>query len=104
MQGYRDPSDFGIFPWQYMRAGGYHRKKYPNSHYPVILLCVRQNNPVSYERAYNKALRLNKIGVNNEFVTRLKLLPMHMRHQGRILANKVGMGRVLDKVMCKNGK
>ena len=104
VQGYRDPSDFGIFPWQYMRAGGYHRKKYPNSHYPVILLCVRQNNPVSYERAYNKALRLNKIGVNNEFVTRLKLLPMHMRHQGRILANKVGMGRVLDKVMCKNGK
>ena len=59
---------------------------------------------MSYERAYNKALRLNKIGVNNEFVTRLKLLPMYMRHQGRILANKVGMGRVLDKVMCKNGK
>lgn len=102
--GYRDPSDFGIFPWQYMRAGGYHRKKYPNSHYPVILLCVRQNNPVSYERAYNKALRLNKIGLNNELITRLKLLPMHMRHHGRILANKVGMGRMLDKVMRKNGK
>lgn len=104
LKGYRDPSDFGIFPWQYMRAGGYHRKKYPNSHYPVILLCVRKNNPESYERAYFKALRLNKIGLNNEFIARLKLLPMHMKHQGRIFANKVGMGRVLDKIMHKNEK
>lgn len=104
LKGYRDPSDFGIFPWQYMRAGGYHRKKYPNSHYPVILLCVRKNNPESYERAYYKALRLNKIGLNNEFIARLKLLPMHMKHQGRIFANKVGMGRVLDKIMHKNEK
>ena len=102
--GYRDPSDLGIFPWQYMRAGGYHRKRYHNSHYPVILLCVRKNNPEAYERNYRKAVRLHKLGLNNEFTARIKLLPMYMRHWGRLFAEKVGLGKVLDRLLRKNGK
>ena len=102
--GYRDPSDFGIFPWQYMRAGGYHRKKYPNSHYPVILLCVRKNNPEAYERNYRKAVRLQKLGLNNELTARIGLLPMYMRHLGRLLVNNIGLGNVLDRLLGKYGK
>lgn len=96
---HRDPSDCGIFPWQYLRAGGYHRKKYSNSHYPVILLCVRKNNPEEYECNYYKALRLHKMGLNNELTARIKLLPMYMRHWGRMFAEEVGLGQVLDKIV-----
>jgi len=101
IEAHRDPSDFGIFPWQYLRAGGYHRKKYSNSHYPVILLCVRKNNPEEYERNYRKSLRMYKLGLNNELTARIKLLPMYMRQWGRLFAEKVGLGRVLDKILCK---
>lgn len=98
---HRDPSDCGIFPWQYLRAGGYHRKKYPNSHYPVILLCVRKNAPEVYERNYRNALQLHKVGLNNEFTARIKLLPMYMRHWGRMFADEVGLGKFLDKMINK---
>lgn len=104
IEGHRDPSDFGIFPWQYMRAGGYHRKKYPNSHYPVILLCVRKNNPETYKQAYQEALRKYKLGLNNEFIARVKLSPMHCRHWGRLLARRIGMESVLNKILGRNGK
>lgn len=99
IKAHRDPSDFGIFPWQYLRAGGYHRKKYSNSHYPVILLCVRRNDPVLYEQNYYKALRKYKIGLNNELIARIKLLPMYMRHCGRLLCEKIGLGSVLNKIL-----
>ena len=102
LEVYRDPSDLGLFPWVYMRAGGYHRKKYPNSHYPVILLHVRKNNPDKYEHFYRKAVRLHKLGLNNELTARIKLLPMYMRHCGRLIADKVGLGKVLDKILEKN--
>lgn len=98
---YRDPSDLGKFPWAYMRAGGYHSKKYSNSHYPVILLHVRKNAPVEYERNYHKAVRLYKLGLNNELIARIKLLPMYMRHWGRMMADGVGLGRVLDLFVGK---
>ena len=101
LEVYRDPSDLGLFPWAYMRAGGYHRKKYPNSHYPVILLHVRKNNPEVYKQNYLKAVRLHKLGLNNEFTARLRLLPMYMRHCGRLIADKVGLGKVLDKMINK---
>ena len=104
LEVYRDPSDLGLFPWAYMRAGGYHRKKYPNSHYPVILLHVRKNNPEVYKQNYIKAVRLHKLGLNNEFTARIKLLPMYMRHWGRLFAEKVGLGKVLDRLLRKNGK
>lgn len=104
IKGHRDPSDFGIFPWQYMRAGGYHRKKYPNSHYPVILLCVRKNNPESYRLSYEKALRRYKLGLNNELITRIKLFPMHCRHWGRLFARRIGMESILNKVLGRGGR
>lgn len=102
IQAYRDPSDFGIFPWQYMRAGGYHSKKYPNSHYPTILLCVRRNDPVEYEKNYYKALKKYKMGLNNELTAHIKLLPMHIRHCGRLICNKIGLGKFLDKMIGKS--
>lgn len=102
IKGHRDPSDFGIFPWRYMRAGGYHSKKYPNSHYPTILLCVRKNNPIEYEKNYNKALKKYKLGLNNEIIARIKLLPMHIRHCGRLICNKIGLGKFLDKMIGKS--
>lgn len=101
LQGYRDPSDFGIFPWQYMRAGGYHRKKYPNSHYPTILLCVRKNDPIEYEKNYYKSLKKYKVGLNNEFITYIKLIPMNVRHLGRLICNYIGLGQILDKILMK---
>ena len=101
IQPFRDPSDLGLFPWGYLRAGGYHRKKYPNSHYPVILLHVRKNNPEVYKQNYLKAVRLHKLGLNNEFTARLRLLPMYMRHCGRLIVDKVGLGKVLDKMINK---
>lgn len=101
IKAHRDPSDFGIFPWQYMRAGGYHSKRYPNSHYPTILLCVRRNDPIEYEKNYYKALRKYKMGLNNELIARIKLLPMHMRHLGRIFCNRIGAGELLDRLLNK---
>ena len=104
IQAYRDPSDFGIFPWQYMRAGGYHSKKYPNSHYPTILLCVRRNDPIEYEKNYYKALKKYKMGLNNEFIARFKLLPMYIKHWVRILCEKIGMGGLIDIILDKSKK
>lgn len=101
IQAYRDPSDLGIFPWKYLRAGGYHRKKYPNSHYPALLLCVRKSDPVKYEEDYKKGLMLHKLGLNNELIARLKLFPMYIKHWGRVLAENIGMGRLLDYLLSK---
>lgn len=94
IEGHRDPSDFGIFPWQYMRAGKYHPKKYPNSHYPVILLCVRKNDPVEYEKNYYRALKLHRWGLNNAITARIRLLPMYCRHWGRLLLESLGLSKL----------
>lgn len=94
IEGDRDPSDFGIFPWQYMRAGKYRPKKYPNSHYPVILLCVRKNDPVEYEKNYYRALKLHRWGLNNAFTVRVKLMPMYCRHWGRLLLESIGLSSI----------
>ena len=96
IKAHRDPSDFGIFPWQYLRAGGYHRKKYYNSHYPTIVLCVRKYDPMEYERNYYKALKKYKIGLNNELVTRIKLLPMYIRHWIRTFCTFLRIEWILD--------
>lgn len=101
---HRDPSDFGEFPWQYMPAGGYHRKKYPNSHYPTILLCVRKQDPQEYEKKYRKAVRLHKLGLNTEFLMRLRLTPVFLRMLGRRLADGLGLGNVLNRMLSKNIK
>ena len=102
IEGHRDPSDFGIFPWQYMRAGKYHPKKYPNSHYPVILLCVRKNDPVEYEKNYYRALKLHRWGLNNAFTARISLLPMYCRHWGRLLLEGLGLRTLHQWLKCKN--
>lgn len=102
LKAHRDPSDLGTFPWGYLRAGGYHRKKYPNSHYPTILLCVRKNNPTEYEKLFYKALKKYKIGLNNELIARIILLPMYMRHWGRLVCNEIGLGKALDKMIGKS--
>lgn len=94
IEGHRDPSDFGIFPWQYMRAGKYSPKKYPNSHYPVILLCVRKNDPVEYEKNYYRALKLHRWGLNNAITARIRLLPMYCRHWGRLLLESLGLSKL----------
>lgn len=104
IEAHRDPSDFGEFPWQYMRAGGYHRRKYPNSHYPTILLCVRRNDAEAYGRAYRKAVRRRKLGLNNETTARLALLPMYVRHWARLVCRRLGMEGLLNKIMGKNTK
>ena len=101
IKAHRDPSDFGIFPWQYLRAGGYHRNKYSNSHYPVILLCVRRNDPVLYEQNYYKALKKYKMGLNNELIARIKILPMNIKHWGRLLFERFGLGRLLDRLLSR---
>ena len=101
VKAHRDPSDLGAFPWAYLRAGGYYRRKYPNSHYPAILLCVRKNDPTEYSKNYYKALKKYKIGLNNELIARIKLLPMYIRHWGRLLFESVGMGKLLDYLLSK---
>lgn len=101
IEAYRDPSDLGLFPWGYLRAGGYHRKKYHNSHYPPILLCVRKNDPITYKKNYDKALKLYKIGLNNEFTARVKLMPMYIRHWGRLFAQSIGMEEILNRFLSK---
>lgn len=94
IEGHRDPSDCGIFPWQYMRAGKYSPRKYPNSHYPVILLCVRKNDPVEYEKNYYHALKLHRWGLNNAMTSRIRLLPMYCRHWGRLLLESLGLSKL----------
>lgn len=101
IKAHRDPSDFGIFPWQYLRAGGYHRKKYYNSHYPTLLLCVRKYNPIAYEKNYYKALKKYRLGLNNEFIARIMLLPMYIRHWGKLFAQSIGMGDLLNRFLSK---
>lgn len=101
IEGHRDPSDCGMFPWLYMRAGGYNRKEYSNSTYPVILLCVRKTDPIKYEANYRKMLRLQKYGLYTEWWKRLTLIPMYCKHTGRIIADKLGMGTILNKLTRK---
>lgn len=100
IKAHRDPSDFGIFPWQYLRAGGYHRKKYYNSHYPTLLLCGKYN-PIAYEKNYYKALKKYRLGLNNEFIARIMLLPMYIRHWGKLFAQSIGMGDLLNRFLSK---
>lgn len=99
---FRDPSDLGIFPWSYLRAGGYHKKKYPNSHYPAVVLCVRKNEPIKYQKDYIRALKYYRLGLNNEFIARIKLLPMYIKHGGRLFFNTIGLKSFLDRILKKN--
>lgn len=104
IEAHRDLSDFGEFPWQYMPAGGYHRRKYSNSHYPTILLCVRKQDPQEYEKKYRKEVRLHRLGLNNEFLMRVRLTPVFLRMLGRRLADGLGLGNVLNRMLSKNIK
>ena len=95
IEAHRDPSDFGLFPWQYSTCGTYAPKQYPNSHYPVILLCVRRANPDTYRRTYERNLKLHRWGLYNYQTVWLRvMLPRHIRHAGRMLLEHLGLGRL----------
>ena len=95
IEAHRDPSDFGLFPWQYSTCGTYAPKKYPNSHYPVILLCVRRSDPIAYRRTYERNLKLHRWGLYNYQTVWLRvMLPRHIRHAGRMLLEHLGLGRL----------
>lgn len=95
IEAHRDPSDFGLFPWQYSTCGTYAPKQYPNSHYPVILLCVRRANPDTYRRTYERNLKLHRWGLYNYQTVWLRvMLPRHIRHAGRVVLEHLGLGRL----------
>lgn len=61
---FRDPSDYGIRPWQFAAKDRiYAPKKYPNSNYPKIILSNRRENPIIYFYKERIKTILNKLGL-----------------------------------------
>ena len=91
IEGHRDPSDFGEFPWQYALVGGFHRKKYPNSHYPTLLLCVRREDPVLYAERYKRAVENKHSDLYMDIRSWLNYQPKRIRHLGKVLLLSLGL-------------
>lgn len=91
IEGHRDPSDFGEFPWQYASVGGFHRKKYPNSHYPTLLLCVRREDPVLYAERYKRAVENKHSDLYMDIRSWLNYQPKRIRHLGKVLLLSLGL-------------
>jgi len=72
---YRDPSDYGEFPFQYKHPKGkwtYVRVKYRNSTYPTITLHHRSVPFEPYYRTYRRKHILSCLGLWNEWTSNLK--------------------------------
>ena len=48
-----------------------------------------------------KALKKYKMGLNNELIARIKILPMNIKHWGRLLFERFGLGRLLDRLLSR---
>lgn len=69
---FRDPSDYGLFQWQYISNGwSYSPKKYNNSPYPIIILANRKVNPIIYKIKSYLKIFLYKIGLLSETTFRI---------------------------------
>lgn len=101
IEGHRDPSDFGEFPWQYAMAGGFHRKKYPNSHYPTLLLCVRKEDPNVYEQRYRKAVADKHSDLYYDIKTWWRILPNKIKHTGKVILLSMGLECLHKKIKSK---
>ncbi|MGL5152007.1 MAG: hypothetical protein ACRC7N_15720 [Clostridium sp.] len=67
LEPFRDPSQYGIRPWEYLANGRMYRaKKYTNSNYPQILVSFRKANPKSFIIKDKVKFVLTKLGVLNE--------------------------------------
>lgn len=86
IEGHRDPSDFGEFPWQYASVGGFRRKRFPNSHYPTLMLCVRRQDPDAYAERYKEAVANKRSALYMDIKTWVVLLPNNIkRHVKKFL-------------------
>lgn len=64
---FRDPSQYGIRPWEYLANGReYNPKKYKNSTYPQILVSFRKENGKKYVIKDKLKYILTKIGILNK--------------------------------------
>lgn len=91
IEGHRDPSDFGEFPWKYAVAGGFHRKKYPNSHYPTLLLCVRREDPDMYAERYRETVENKHSDLFMDIKVWWAYMPKRIRHYGKLLLLSLGL-------------
>jgi hypothetical protein len=67
IQPFRDPSDYGKFPFQYAFPNRiYNPKKYNNSDYPIIVLSYRRGNSRKYKGKFLLKVFLQKIGIYTE--------------------------------------
>lgn len=70
---YRDPSDYGEFPFQYKsKKWTYCPVKYTNSPYSTITLHHRRSSIKKYKRIYQIKHILSRVGLWNEWIFNLK--------------------------------
>jgi len=98
IEGHRDPSDFGEFPWQYASVGGFNRRKYLNSHYPTLLLCVRREDPAAYAEKYRKAVANKRSDLYMDIRSWYHNLPKRIRHKGKIFLLTLGLEGVYKRL------
>lgn len=64
---FRDPSQYGIRPWEYLGKGRlYNPKVYKNSNYPQILVSQRKANIYTFRIKEYMKRKLTKFGILNE--------------------------------------
>lgn len=67
LEPFRDPSQYGIRPWEYLAKGRlYNPKVYKNSNYPQILVSQRKANIYTFRIKEYMKRRLTKFGILNE--------------------------------------
>lgn len=67
LKTFRDPSQYGIRPWEYMANKRlYNFKKYTNSHYPQIFVSFRKENGKNYVRKDKIKYLLTILGILNK--------------------------------------
>lgn len=67
LETFRDPSQYGIRPWEYLAEGRiYNPKVYSNSNYPQILVSQRKANIYTFRVKDFIKRQLTKLGILNE--------------------------------------
>jgi len=81
IEPYRDPSQFGDYPWMYAKSkkefnsgnrSHIEFKEYPNSTYPRIIVSNRKVDPITYRKKMAKLDLLYHIGIMNKWVYKLR--------------------------------
>jgi len=78
IQPFRDPSQYGDYPWEYASNKGskkrwsFEIKEYPNSPFGRIIVSNRKIEPIKFYKRLKKKDKFNKFGLYNKWIFKMR--------------------------------